>query len=65
MNYGMLPNQNRQASGITNAPNDWAEEHEKPRYILDVLLSIVTVRLETMKTINNLPSCPWQIYIWR
>ena len=35
------------ASGIVNDPNDWAAEHNKPRYILDLLLSIVTVSLET------------------
>ncbi|MDR2968327.1 MAG: helicase, partial [Tannerellaceae bacterium] len=26
-------------SGIVNDPNDWAREHNKPRYILDLLLS--------------------------
>ena len=43
------------ASGITNDPNDWATEHGKPRYILDLLLSIVTVSLETLKIIKTLP----------
>lgn len=43
------------ASGITNDPNDWATEHSKPRYILDLLLSIVTVSLETLKIIKTLP----------
>ena len=43
------------ASGITNDPNDWADEHGKPRYILDLLLSIVTVSLETLKIIKTLP----------
>ena len=44
------------ASGITNDPNDWATEHGKPRYILDLLLSIVTVSVETMKIVRGLPA---------
>lgn len=44
------------ASGIKNDPNDWAREHDKPRYILDLLLSIVTVSLETRKIVNALPT---------
>ena len=43
------------ASGITNDPNDWAEEQGKPRYILDLLLSVITVSVETMKIVNGLP----------
>lgn len=43
------------ASGIVNDPNDWATEHNKPRYILDLLLSIVTVSLETNKIVRGLP----------
>lgn len=43
------------ASGIINDPNDWAEEHGKPRYILDLLLSVITVSMETMKIVNGLP----------
>lgn len=42
-------------SGIENDPNDWADEHGKPRYILDLLLSIITVSLETMKIVQALP----------
>jgi predicted helicase len=42
-------------SGIKNDPNDWANEHNKPRYILDLLLSIITVSLETVKIVNGLP----------
>ena len=44
------------ASGITNDPNDWATENGKPRYILDLLLSIVTVSVETMKIVRGLPA---------
>lgn len=43
------------ASGITNDPNDWAQEQGKPRYILDLLLSVITVSMETMKIVNGLP----------
>lgn len=42
-------------SGITNDPNDWAKEHNQPRYILDLLLSIITVSMETMKIVKSLP----------
>lgn len=43
------------ASGIFNDPNDWAKEQGKPRYILDLLLSVITVSLETMKIVKGLP----------
>ncbi len=42
-------------SGITNDPNDWAKETEKPRYILDLLLSIINVSVQTVDIINSLP----------
>ena len=44
------------ASGITNDPNDWAQEQGKPRYILDLLLSVISVSLETQKIIGSLPA---------
>ncbi|WP_329078373.1 DEAD/DEAH box helicase [[Kitasatospora] papulosa] len=40
------------ASEIVNDPNDWSDD---PRYIIDLLKRIVTVSLETMKIIDNLP----------
>ena len=43
------------ASGIINDPNDWGKEHDNPRYILDLILSIITVSIETMKIVNSLP----------
>lgn len=43
------------ASGITNDPNKYADEIGKPSYILDLLLSIITVSLETNKTVASLP----------
>jgi predicted helicase len=42
-------------SGIKNDPNDWAKEHNQPRYILDLLLRVITVSLETIKIVKNLP----------
>ncbi len=42
-------------SGITNDPNDWSWEHNNPRYILDLILSIITVSIKTMKIVNSLP----------
>ncbi len=43
-------------SGLRNDPNDWAREHNQPRYILDLLKRIVRVSLETMKIVNKLPA---------
>jgi predicted helicase len=42
-------------SGIKNDSNDWSKEHDQPRYILDLLLRIITVSLETMKIVKSLP----------
>jgi predicted helicase len=43
------------ASGIVNDPNDWATEHNQPRYIIDLLKRIVTVSIETMNIVDTLP----------
>ena len=42
-------------SGIVNDPNDWAREHNKPRYILDLLLSIITISVKTVEIVKGLP----------
>ena len=42
-------------SGIVNDPNDWATEHGDPRYILNLVKRIVTVSLETVRIVRNLP----------
>jgi predicted helicase len=42
-------------SGIRNDPNDWAKEHDQPRYILDLLLRVITVSLETMEIVEGMP----------
>jgi predicted helicase len=43
-------------SGIKNDPNDWAKEHNDPRYILDLVRRVITVSLETMKIVKTLPA---------
>lgn len=40
---------------IKNDANDWAREHQKPRYILDLLLSVINVSVQTVDIVNNLP----------
>ena len=40
---------------IKNGPNDWQKEHEQPRYILDLLLSVITLSCKTVDIINALP----------
>ncbi len=42
-------------SGIVNDPNDWCDEHDDPRYIVDLVKRIVTVSVETMKVVDSLP----------
>lgn len=42
-------------SGIKNDPNDWADEVGNPRYILDLLLSIINVSVQTMEIVDGLP----------
>jgi predicted helicase len=47
-------------SGITNNPNDWAAEHENPQYILDLLLSVITVSMKTVDIVAELPKVEWE-----
>ena len=42
-------------SGITNDPNDWADEVGNPRYILDLLLSVINVSVQTVEIVKGLP----------
>lgn len=48
-------------SGIKNDPNDWAEEVNNPRYILDLLLSIINVSVQTVDIVNGLPKMEFEI----
>mgnify|MGYP002528151336 CR=1 FL=1 len=43
------------ASQIKNDPNAWSREHEQPRYILDLLLSVIIVSCKTVDIVNLLP----------
>ena len=42
-------------SGIVNDPNLWLAESNNPRYIVDLILKVVTVSMETQKIVNSLP----------
>jgi predicted helicase len=42
-------------SKIKNDPNDWADEVGNPRYILDLLLSVINVSVQTVDIVNQLP----------
>ncbi|OQB30098.1 MAG: Type III restriction enzyme, res subunit [Bacteroidetes bacterium ADurb.Bin174] len=48
------------ASGIVNNPNHWAAEHDNPKYILNLLLSIITVSLKTVEIVKNLPDVEFE-----
>lgn len=43
------------ASGILNDANAWSVEHGNPRYILDLILSCITVSLKTLDIVESLP----------
>lgn len=43
-------------SGIVNDPNAWLREYENPRYVVDLIRSLVTVSLETQRLIAELPA---------
>jgi len=44
------------ASGIVNDANAWGLEHDNPRYILDLILSCITVSLKTLDIVENFPA---------
>ncbi len=43
------------ASQIKNDPNDWSREHKQPRYILDLLLSVIILSCHTVDIVSTLP----------
>jgi predicted helicase len=47
-------------SGITNNPNDWALEVGNPRYILDLLLSIINVSVQSVDLVDRLPNIKFE-----
>ena len=40
---------------IMNDPNDWAREHDYPRYILDLFLRIIELSVRTIEIVRGLP----------
>jgi predicted helicase len=42
-------------SGIKNDANDWSREVENPSYILDLILSIINVSVQTVDIVESLP----------
>jgi len=50
--YQMTTNKD---SGIKNNPNDWADETGNPKYIFDLLLSIINVSVQSVDIIKSLP----------
>lgn len=48
-------NSKGEGSGIKNDPNDWAREVGNPRYILDLLLSVINISVETVDIVAQLP----------
>jgi predicted helicase len=47
-------------SGIKNDPNDWVEEVGNPRYILDLLLSIINLSVKTVEIVEALPELKFE-----
>lgn len=41
---------------IKNDCNDWGREHNQPRYILDLLLSVINVSVQTVAIVKGLPA---------
>lgn len=54
--YQVTVDDGKNGSMIKNDPNDWSREHNKPRYILDLLLSVINVSIKTVDIVNSLPS---------
>ena len=47
------PPTKKEASAMT--PNDWGDEVGNPRYILDLLLSIINVSMQTVEIVEGMP----------
>lgn len=47
-------------SGVKNDPNDWSAEVDNPRYILDLLLSVINVSTQTVDIVNDLPKLDFE-----
>ena len=47
-------------SGITNDPNDWAREHNDEKYILNLLLQVINVSVQTVEIVKELPKLKFE-----
>lgn len=47
-------------SGITNDPNDWAREHNDEKYILNLLLRVINVSVQTVEIVKRLPNLKFE-----
>ena len=47
-------------SGITNDPNDWAREHNNEKYILNLLLQVINVSVQTVEIVKGLPNLKFE-----
>ena len=48
-------------SQIKNDPNDWSTEDGNPRYILDLLLSVIYVSVQTVGIVADLPTVKFEV----
>jgi predicted helicase len=48
-------------SGIVNDPNAWLSESGNPRYVVDLILKVVTVSMETNKIVSRLPRLTFDV----
>lgn len=53
--YQITVDDGKNGSMIKNDPNDWSREHSNPRYILDLLLSVINLSIKTVGLVNCLP----------
>jgi predicted helicase len=47
-------------SQIKNDPNDWSREHGQPRYILDLLLSVIHLSVKSVEIMESLPKLTFE-----
>jgi predicted helicase len=40
--------------------NDWIREHNKPKYILDLLMSVIAVSVKTVEIVKGLPKIEFE-----
>lgn len=60
MDNGTLPSKTDKKSGIKNDLNDWADEVGNPRYILDLLLSVINVSVQSVDLVRGLPEIEFE-----